>query len=114
MQESPGLDDTLQLREQLAQAWRAVLDAAVERGTPPQAVVETMASVAHERFAALFGPSAAASYLQLLAEQLRDVDHEAAAVLVRGDEEPAAPAEVEVEVDDQALDPAWIDARTLL
>ncbi|WP_407520895.1 hypothetical protein [Methylobacterium oryzisoli] len=110
MQEPPGLDDTLELREQLAQAWRAVLDAAVERGSPPQAVVETMASVAHERFAALFGASAAASYLQLLAEQLRDVDHDEATVLVRGDEAPAAAAEME----EPALDPAWIDARTWL
>lgn len=55
-----------------------------------------MALVAHERFSDLFGPQAAASYLQLLAEQLRAVDQSEAVSLVRGGPEPeAGPADSE-------------------
>ncbi|MFE1602238.1 hypothetical protein [Methylobacterium sp. ID0610] len=107
-QETPPIEDTLELREQLASAWRAVLDNAVERGSPPQAVVETMASVAHERFAELFGASAAASYLQLLSEQLRNIDHDEAAFLVRG-EEAGAPA-----TEEPLIDPVWINGQELI
>jgi hypothetical protein len=110
MQEPPPIEDTLALREQLSQAWRAVLDAAIDRGSPPQAVIETMVTVAHERFADLFGASAAATYLQLLAEQLRDVDHAEAEILVRG-ETSTAPA---VEDEEPLIDPAWIDGEQLL
>ncbi|ACA20468.1 hypothetical protein M446_6200 [Methylobacterium sp. 4-46] len=92
-QDAPLLEDTLELREQLAQAWRAVFDGAIARGSPPEAVVETMASVAHARFAELFGASAAATYLQLLSEQLRDIDRGETERLVNGEApEPQAPA----------------------
>ncbi|GJD50417.1 hypothetical protein OPKNFCMD_3156 [Methylobacterium crusticola] len=99
------MEDTLELRERLTRAWRAVLDNAVDGGSPPDAVVETMAAVAHARFAELFGAPAAASYLALLAEQMREVDHDEAASLIRGEAPPAAP-ETEAE---PLIDPAWID-----
>ena len=82
------MDDTLDLREQLSAAWRGVFDGAVERGYPTQAVVETMALIVHERFAELFGAPAAASYLQLLAEQLRAGDHHTAVSLIQGSRSP--------------------------
>jgi hypothetical protein len=78
------LEDTSDLRQELAHAWNAVITGAIDRGCPSQAVIESMAAVAHERFADLFGPLAAASYLQLLAEQLRNVDQDATVSLVRG------------------------------
>lgn len=94
------MDDTLELREQLCQAWRRVLDAAVGNGAPPQAVIETMASVAHQCFAEAFGPAAAASYLQLLAEQLRDVERSETDQLVRGEEGDAqAPGPSPIDLD---------------
>lgn len=86
------VNDTVEFREQLASAWRTTLDAAIERGAPPQVAIETMAAVAHTRFAESFGPLAAANYLQLLAEQLRDVDREETTTLIRGEQpEPHIP-----------------------
>ncbi|MGY2053138.1 hypothetical protein [Methylobacterium sp. JK268] len=108
-QEPPPIDDTQELRAQLGQAWRAVLDAAIARGSPPQAVLETMAWVAHERFADLFGASAAATYLQLLSEELRERDRGEVERLVRGEEPAPAPAAPE-----PLLDPAWLDGSDLL
>ncbi|MGV7030615.1 hypothetical protein [Methylobacterium symbioticum] len=105
------MDDTLELRDQLARAWRQVLDAAVENGAPPQAVIETMASVAHETFATVFGAAAAASYLQLLAEQLRDLERSETDRLVRGEDGPE-PASDPVEAD-TPIDPAWLTQDTL-
>ncbi|WP_245238990.1 hypothetical protein [Methylobacterium platani] len=105
------LDDTFDLRERLSRAWRAVFDNAVEAGSPPAAVVETMTAVAHARFAELFGTSAAASYLALLAEQMRDVDHGEAETLIRG--EPPGPAPFEAAEEIAAMDPAWIDRDPL-
>ena len=80
------MDDTSQVREDLTRSWRAVIDFAIERGSPPNAVVETMAAVAHERFADLFGNGAAANYLRLLAEQIQQADREATTALVTGQE----------------------------
>ncbi|MGU3539292.1 hypothetical protein [Methylobacterium sp. A54F] len=105
------MDDTLELREQLARAWRTTLEAAIDRGTPPQAVIETMAAVAHARFAESFGPAAAASYLQLLAEQLRDIERQETRDLVRGDEAEAPPQATPFEF---ALDPNWLVRDDLL
>lgn len=103
------VEDTLELRQELARAWHAVLAGAVERGCPPQAVVETMAAVAHERFAELFSPQAAASYLQLLAEQLRAVDQDETVSLVRGSAPaPDRPAEETPTIDQ------WIADEPLL
>lgn len=102
---SATVDDTLELRDQLTRAWHSVLDAAVERGTPPQAVIETMAAVAHDRFAESFGPAAAASYLQLLAEQLRDAERTETDRLVRGEDEPPAARPTAAE---SMIDPAWL------
>ncbi|KTS20014.1 hypothetical protein NS228_23290 [Methylobacterium indicum] len=99
------VDDTFELRERLSRAWRAVFDNAVEAGTPPEAVVETMAAVAHARFAELFGTSAAASYLALLAEQMRDVDHDEAETLIRGEVPGPAPFDEDM----MAMDPALIE-----
>ena len=97
------LEDTLDLRKQLYAAWRSVLDGALYRGCPPGALIETMASTAHERFSELFGPQAAASYLQLLAEQLREGDRQKTVSLVRGEDPHPTP------VPDEALfDPSWI------
>lgn len=101
------MDDTLQLREELGRAWRRVLTGAVERGFPAQAVVETMAQVAHERFSDLFGPQAAASYLQLLAEQLRAVDQSEAVSLVRGAPEPPSGSATDPERDNTFYDVDW-------
>lgn len=86
------MDDTLQLREQLAYAWRETLDRVIERGAPAQVVIETMAAVAHNRFAESFGPAAAANYLQLLAEQLRDIDRKETETLIEGEAPPPADA----------------------
>ncbi|MGX7703702.1 hypothetical protein [Methylobacterium sp. Gmos1] len=99
------MDDTFDLRERLSRAWRAVFDNAVEAGSPPEAVVETMTAVAHARFAELFGTAAAASYLALLAEQMRDVDHDEAETLIRGE----APGPAPFDEDMTAMDPAWIE-----
>ncbi len=99
------MDDTFDLRERLSRAWRAVFDNAVEAGSPPEAVVETMTAVAHARFAELFGTAAAASYLALLAEQMREVDHDEAESLIRG--EPPQPPPFDEPV--MAMDPAWIE-----
>ncbi len=82
-----------------------MFDNAVEAGSPPEAVVETMTAVAHARFAELFGTAAAASYLALLAEQMRDIDHDEAETLIRG-EAPAPPPSFDDAV--TAMDPAWI------
>ncbi|MGE7413508.1 hypothetical protein [Methylobacterium tarhaniae] len=103
----PGetLDDTFELRERLSRAWRAVFDNAVGAGGPPEAVVETMTAVAHARFAELFGTAAAASYLALLAEQMRDVDHDEAETLIRG--EASAPPPFDEDM--SAMDPSWIE-----
>ena len=92
-------DDTLELREELLEAWQAVMRGAVERGYPQQAVLETMASCAHQQFSMVFGASAAASYLQLLAAELRGAAHDATVSLVRGSECEAD--------DDQAFDLEW-------
>ncbi|MFD0938479.1 hypothetical protein [Methylobacterium trifolii] len=102
------MDDTLELRQQLARAWHSVLDAAVERGTPTQAVIETMAAVAHERFAESFGPAAAASYLSLLAEQLRDAERSQTDFLVRGDDAPTRPPPPAPDDLDAMIDPNWL------
>lgn len=99
------MDDTLELRDQLVRAWHSVLDAAVERGTPLQAVIETMATVAHERFSDSFGAAAAANYLQLLAEQLRDIDRSETDRLVCGDDAPKTRGPIEIE---PIIDPAWM------
>ncbi|TXM94261.1 hypothetical protein [Methylobacterium sp. WL116] len=103
------MDDTHALRQQLTQAWRVTLEAALDRGTPEQPLVETMAEVAQARLAASFGPAAAASYLQLLAEGLRDVDRKETTLLVRGDD-PAQDATVA----DLSLDPDWLVRDDLL
>lgn len=103
------MDDTFELRERLSRAWRAVFDNAVEAGSPPDAVVETMTAVAHARFAELFGTAAAASYLALLAEQMRDVDHDEAETLIRGEAPGPAPFEEEV----ATMDPTWIERDPL-
>ena len=79
------MDDTHQLREQLVRAWRAVLDRVVDGGAPAQAAIETMATVAHDRFADSFGSAAAANYLQLLAEQLREIDRKETETLIEGE-----------------------------
>ncbi|AWB24363.1 hypothetical protein DA075_28705 [Methylobacterium currus] len=107
--ERPTVDDTFELRERLSRAWRAVFDNAVEAGSPPDAVVETMTAVAHARFAELFGTAAAASYLALLAEQMRDVDHDEAETLIRG--EAPGPASFDDVV--ATMDPAWIERDPL-
>ena len=99
------MDDTHELREQLTRAWRQVLDAAVANGAPPQAVIETMASVAHESFANTFGPSAAASYLQLLSEQLRDIERSETDFLVRGEDPAPSTGPIDIEA---LIDPAWL------
>ncbi len=104
------MDDTFDLRERLSRAWRAVFDNAVEAGSPPEAVVETMTAVAHARFAELFGTAAAASYLALLAEQMREVDHDEAESLIRGEPPRPPPFDGSAPVEDvAAMDPAWID-----
>lgn len=100
------MDDTLELRDQLSRAWRQVLDAAVANGAPPQAVIETMASVAHESFANAFGAAAAASYLQLLSEQLRDLERSETDRLVLGNDEPR-PAATPIDLE-ALIDPAWL------
>ncbi|KMO29627.1 hypothetical protein VP06_24145 [Methylobacterium aquaticum] len=82
-----------------------MFDNAVEAGSPPEAVVETMTAVAHARFAELFGTAAAASYLALLAEQMREVDHGEAESLIHG-EAPEPPPFDEATA---AMDPAWIE-----
>ncbi|MEH3144333.1 MAG: hypothetical protein PGN34_03060 [Methylobacterium frigidaeris] len=105
------MDDTLELREQLSRAWRAVLAGVIDKGSPPQAVLETMVTVAHEEFAALFGPSAAATYLQLLAEALRDAELAEAAGLVSG--EDAEPA-MDPEAADLLIGEEWIAEKDLL
>lgn len=99
-----ALEDTLELRERLALAWRSTLDGVIERGAPEQAAVETMVEVAHARFAESFGPAAAANYLQLLAEQLRDVDRNETAQLMQG-ETPAPTAPTDAVAPPQA---AWV------
>jgi hypothetical protein len=99
------VDDTFELRERLSRAWRAVFDNAVAAGSPPDAVVETMTAVAHARFAELFGTAAAASYLALLAEQMRDVDHGEAEILIRGEAPGPAPFDEAM----PAMDPVWIE-----
>ncbi|MBE7204287.1 MAG: hypothetical protein INR70_41740 [Parafilimonas terrae] len=110
MDDPSDLDDTFALRERLSRAWRAVFDNAVEAGSPPAAVVETMTAVAHARFAELFGTSAAASYLALLAEQMRDVDQGEAETLIRGAATAAGPLDGAIVAEDvPAMDPAWID-----
>ena len=103
------VEDTMELRDELSRAWRGVLTGAVERGYPAGAVIETMASVAHERFSALFGPQAAASYLQLLAEQLRAADQTETDTLVRGDPEVDSSPRFGVgsESEDWRFDPDW-------
>ena len=100
------MDDTLELRDQLSRAWRQVLDAAVANGAPPQAVIETMASVAHESFANAFGAAAAESYLQLLSEQLRDLERSETDRLVLGNDEPR-PAATPIDLE-ALIDPAWL------
>jgi hypothetical protein len=101
------LDDTPEIREQLSRAWRSTLDAAVANGAPPQAVVETMVTVAHECFAEAFGATAAASYLQLLAEQLRAGERCETDELVRGQAEER-PSRTFMPADAEALiDPDW-------
>ncbi|WP_298958064.1 hypothetical protein [uncultured Methylobacterium sp.] len=106
------MDDTLELREQLSLAWRAVLDGVIDKGSPPQAVLETMVTVAHEEFAARFGPSAAATYLQLLSEALRNVGSAEAADLVGG--EKTEPADAEAEAADLLIGETWIEQEDLL
>ncbi len=107
------MDDTPELREQLSHAWRSTLDAAVANGAPPQAVIETMVEVAHACFAEAFGATAAASYLQLLAEQLRAGERCETDELVRGqpEERPTRsfmPAEAEA-----LIDPDWLTRKDL-
>lgn len=107
------MDDTPELREQLSHAWRSTLDAAVANGAPPQAVIETMVEVAHACFAEAFGATAAASYLQLLAEQLRAGERSETDELVRGqpEERPTRsfmPAEAEA-----LIDPDWLTRKDL-
>ncbi|WP_245442910.1 hypothetical protein [Methylobacterium terrae] len=62
----------------------------------------------------MFGTSAAASYLALLAEQMRDVDHDEAETLIRGEAPGPAPFDGGAAAEDvAAMDPAWIDRDPL-
>ncbi len=99
------MDDTHELREQLARAWRTTLDVAIDQGIPLRAVIETMVTVAHARFAETFGPAAAANYLQLLAEQLRDIEQSDTERLIKGDPSFSFVNDGDVEM---AIDPNWL------
>ncbi|WP_244612397.1 hypothetical protein [Methylobacterium haplocladii] len=102
---SEAMDDTHQLREQLSRAWQTTLDAAIAQGMPTLAVIETMSAVAHARFADSFGPAAAANYLQLLAEQLRDIEQNETGNLISGEQPQDFVSEGDMEM---ALDPNWL------
>lgn len=97
------MDDTHALREQLARAWRITLETAIEQGMPERAVVETMAAVAQARLVASFGPAAAASYLQLMAEEMREIDQNETAMLVCGDDVILGPSAPDLNFDFASL-----------
>ncbi|GJE57608.1 MULTISPECIES: hypothetical protein [Methylobacterium] len=99
------MDDTRELRERLTRAWQTTLEVAIEQGMPARAVIETMVTVAHERYSDCFGLAAAANYLQLLAEQLRDIEKNDTESLISGDEALVFASGEDVEM---AIDPNWL------
>ena len=101
------MDDTPEIRDQLSRAWRSTLDAAVSNGAPPQAVIETMVEVAHHCFAEAFGATAAASYLQLLAEQLRAGERCETDERVRGAPEESTARTFMPAAAEALIDPDW-------
>ena len=80
------MDDSPELRERLRLEWKVLVDRVVGAGTPPSAVLETMAETAAAEMAASIGRDATGSYLQVLSDEFKDLTRDETEALIEGDE----------------------------